>query len=496
MAEKKYMLFDFGASHGRCLVVKFDGKRITMEEIHEFNNTPVNYAGTLYWDILYLVNELKIGIKKAYAAHPDVSSIGLDTWGCDFGFIDKYGTLLGNPVNYRNDARLRHKKECDAFLGDYELFKLGGANLNHIMSVYELFANLKEDTTLLKAADKLLMMPDLLNYYLTGIPVNEYTNATMTLMVDQNNKIWEKKIINGLELPEKIFGKILMPGTKIGVIQKRISDELGVPQLPVIAVATHDTASAIAGIPLTDREDWAFLSLGTWAIIGVECDRVITEERAYREDFGNQGGCEGKNNFVNLFTGLWVIQQCYERWNNEAGKQISWNAVVDAVKDARGGIAFVNLDAEEFVPPSPNMPAVLQEYCKKRGFAVPQGMGEVARCVYESFVLKLKKNCEEMKSLAKTEVKVLYTVGGGSKNGLLCQWIADALKVKVKAGPAETTSVGNVLLQMKGLGEIASLAEGRIISAQSAQTEEYNVRDTQKWNEYYEICQKTKIWER
>jgi sugar (pentulose or hexulose) kinase len=469
MTEEKYLLFDYGASHGRCLVAFFDGRTIRMEEVHEFDNTPVHYAGVLYWDILRLANELKVGIKKAYSLYPDIRSIGIDAWGCDFGYIDAHGRLLASPVNYRDEARHRYKDECDALFGPYELFKLGGANLNGIMSIYEFYANKKEGLSLLNVADRILMIPDLLNYYLTGIPVNDYTDATMSIMVNQTEKRWEKKIIEKLNIPGHLFRELMMPGVTIGDIRRHLCGEMGMPPLSVISVAGHDTASAITGVPLTDSDEWAFLSLGTWAILGVEMDDVMISERAYKEGFGNQGGCEGKTNFVALFTGLWVIQQCYEYWCDVAGKRIGWKAVNEAVKSADGG-TFIDLDAREFGMPSLNMPKVIQDYCQQRGQKAPVGMGETARCIYESLVLAVKKRFIDIQEISGRSLKTLYVVGGGSKNTQLCQWLADALSVPIKAGPAETTSMGNVLNQMKGLGTILSLAEGRTIVARSVDT--------------------------
>jgi len=489
MAEQVYILFDYGASHGRCMVAKFDGEQIKMEQIHEFDNVPVNYAGVLYWDVLRLANELKVGIKKAYSLYPEAKSIGIDSWGCDFAFIDKEGKLLANPVNYRDEARYRYKNDMDnLFGGEYEVFRLGGANTNNIMSVYELYANKRENSAVLEKADKLLMMPDLFNYYLTGVPTNEYTNATMTLMVDQVNKTWENEFVKKLELPENLFGDLVMPGTKIGGLQTRIQKEFDVPEIPVISVATHDTASAIAGVPLNTEGNWAFLSLGTWAILGVESEKLYTDEKTFATGFGNQGGCENKNNFVNLFSGLWVVQQCYERWCEEAGKKIGWEAVSESVAGATGGKAFIDLDAAEFAQPNPNMPLIIQDYCTKRGMPAPSGMAEVARCINESLVLKIKKCYHDMVEMTGNEVETLYVFGGGSKNRFVCQGVADALGVMVKSGPAETTSVGNVLMQMMGTGAISTLAEGREISAKSSEAEivTYTPQGTQQWAQYYE----------
>jgi len=490
MAEQVYILFDFGASHGRCMAAKFDGAKIAMEVIHDFDNVPVNYAGVLYWDILRLANELKDGIKKAYSLYPGAVSIGIDTWGCDFGYIDKHGKLLASPVNYRDEARFKYKADMDAiFGGEYEVFRLGGTSPMSIMGIYELYANSRQDSSALKAADRLLMIPDLLNYYLTGIPTNEYTNATMTVMVDQAGKKWEQKITDRLQFPSHLFRDLVMPGTKIGTLQKRVAQEYNVPEIPVISVATHDTASAIAGVPLSCAGNWAFLSLGTWAILGVESDLIYTDEKTFAYGFGNQGGCENKNNLVNLFTGLWVVQQCYERWCDEAGRRIGWDAVNEAMgKSTDENMSFIDLDSSEFAHPNPNMPLVVQEYCANHGMPVPQGMGAIAKCINESLVLKIKKSYHDIIDLTGSDIDTLYVFGGGSKSRLVCQWVADALNIKLKAGPAETTSVGNVLMQMIGAGAISSLSEGRAIAAASAADEivEYYPENTEKWSSHYD----------
>lgn len=488
MAEQKYLVLDFGASHGRCIVAKYDGESFEMETVHEFDNIPVRFAGTLYWDVLRLANEAKTGIKAAYQRHRDLCSVGIDTWGCDFGYLDKGGRLLENPVNYRDEARYIYKKELDEAFGEYEIFKLGGTNTNNIMGLYELYAQKQQDASALCAAERLLMMPDLLNYNLTGVAVNEYTNATMTLMVDQENKQWEKRFFEQLKLPEHICGEILQPGTLIGEIQPAVAHDYEVPQLPVVAVATHDTASAMAGVPVSaeQTQDWAYISLGTWAIFGVEGNTIHRDRRTFELGFANQGGCEGKTNLVNLFTGLWVIQECHKRWSEEAGRKLKWDEVIDAAQKAGGGRAFIDLDAEEFAHPNPNMPLRIQEYQKKCGGYVPQGMGEVARCVYDSLVLAIKYCGLAIERITGKKLELLHVVGGGSKSSVLCQWIADAIGVHVKAGPAETTSVGNLLMQMKGLGHIASLQAGRQIAARSADTKDYYPAKGGGWDDLFE----------
>ena len=487
MQEKVYLLFDFGASHGRCIAAKYNGSTFDMEEIHEYDNRPVRYAGSLYWDILRLVSEIKIGMQKAFAKYKKVESVGIDTWGCDFGFIDRKGKLIANPANYRDNLRYKYKPVLDREFGEYNIFRLSGANTIDIMGLYHLYALYREGAPEIEVADKFLMIPDLFNYYLTGVAVNEYTDATMSLMADQKNKKWQDEIIRPLGIDEKLFCPMVMPGNVMGNIQKSICEEFEVPSIPVINVASHDTASAVAGVPLTSKgKEWAFISLGTWAIYGVETDEQYISEEVFRSGFANQGGCEGKTNFVNLFTGLWVIQQCYERWCKDAGEKIGWDRVIAAVQKAAGGKAFINLDSPDFAQPNPNMPKQIMRYCANTGQGVPEGMGEIARCVYESLVMKFIKCHGDVKKFTGKTVELLHLFGGGSKNRLLCQWTADALGVPVLAGPAETTSVGNLLIQLKGTGEIKSLAEGREISGRSAALQEYLPgKGSDIWSEYY-----------
>ena len=490
---KNYLLFDFGASHGRCMVAAFDGEKISTEVIHEFDNWSVNYSGIRYWDILHMVNALETGIIKAFSSYPDIRSIGIDTWGCDFGYIDQKGKLLGNPVCYRDEARHKYKPQLDNFFGPYEFFKMQGNGLNGIMGVYEMYASQINNNPLLNAADRFLMMPDLLNFYLTGKPVNEYTNLTMTLLIDQVNRDWQWQIIDSLKLPKCLFQEILHPGEVIGTVQTRVSEELRIPQVPVIAVATHDTASAIAGISLPDDGSAAYLSLGTWGILGIETDDISIDEKLFASGFGYQGGCEGKTNLLNLFTGLWVIQQCYECWNREAGKKIGWDAVMDAAVAAEGGKAFIDLDAADFVEPNPDMPGVIQKYCGKTGQGIPEGMGEIARCVYESLTLTIRKHFNFISDMSGRKMDKLSVVGGGSLNKVLCQWMADAIGIQVKAGPAETTSLGNILMQMRGMGDINSIKEGREIASLSGESSVYNPGERGTWDEYSKKYERIKV---
>ncbi len=483
MKEKKYLVFDYGASHGRCLVAKYNGRSFSMEVVHDFENRPVYYGGTFYWDILRLSSELDVGLLKAFSKYPDIVSIGVDTWGCDFGFLDKAGKLIANPANYRDELRHRYKSVLDEALGEYELFKLGGANTNPIMAAYYLYALQREGARELECADRFLMIPDLLNYYLTGEAANEYTNATMSLLVDQENRKWQKKLIEQIGISERLFLEMRTPGTLLGNLNKELCRRLAIPQVPVVSVASHDTASAIAGVPLSGHQkDWAFISLGTWALFGKETQSVNTDRAVFEAGFGTQGGVEGKNNLINMITGLWIIQQCRECWNREQRKQVSWDEIVLAAQKACGGKGFIDVQDSAFVLANPNMPGAVGDFCAARGQYRPQSMGEVARVVFESMVLKFKDCQEKLTELTEHAPRVLHVFGGGVKNKLLCQWMADAMGVQVMAGPVETTSVGNLLMQMKALGDIKSLHEGRAISAASSQIAQYDPKEGTDWN--------------
>lgn len=481
------MIFDYGASHGRCLVASYDGSVLSTDLVHEFDNRPVNYAGSLYWDILRLSSELDIGLLKAFRKYPDIASVGIDTWGCDFGFIDEQGRLMANPCNYRDEWRHKHKRDLDRMIGEYEIFKLAGANTNPIMGLYHLYALQREDATELKYAKKFLMMPDLLNYYLTGETANEYTNATMTLMVDQQEKCWQYELIDRIGADRGLFSEMRQPGTVLGSLRKSKCEELGIPSIPVITTATHDTASAIAGVPLANADkEWAFISLGTWAIFGQETEVIITDRKTFEKGFANQGGVGGRNNFVNLMTGLWIVQQCRQYWNQQQGKEIPWNDVVAAATHAESGTAFIDVQDATFSLPSANMPEVIRDYCAKRHLNVSTDIGTISRIVFESLVLRFKECLEDLKDITGNIPGLLHVFGGGVQNALLCQWTADALDIDIKAGPIETTSVGNLLMQMKALGDIEAIAEGRMIAAASSEIEDYHPKPGNNWEELFE----------
>jgi rhamnulokinase len=486
MAGKHYLIFDFGASNGRATVASFDGSRVEMDVTYRFDNRPVIAAGTMYWDILRLASELKLGIQASLRKYPDIVSMAVDTWGCDFGFVDRNGKLLGNPVTYRDKPRHERSALLYESLPRRELFELCAGSTIEIMGLYQLFAYRCDDAPELREGARMLMIPDILNYVLTGRACNEYTDATMALVCNQNAKSWETRILSRLGIPERILGELVMPGDTIGPIQGQVCEELAIRPIPVVAPATHDTASAVTGIPVVDgKKHWAFISTGTWSIAGVETLKPIITDACFESGYGNNAIADGRNMVVNYITGLWIVQQCRQKWMVDAGTEISWDEIVKRSEAAGPATAFIDVDDPVFSQPNPDMPGVVVAACRGTGQHLEGSLGTVARCVYESLVLKYRANLETLERVTGRKLDLLHLVGGGVQNRTLCQWTADAMGIPVIAGPTETTSVGNLLMQLKATREISSLEQGREISLRSSEVMRYEPNSRAAWDEAF-----------
>jgi len=486
MVSKNYLIFDFGASNGRSAIARFDGNKFDIEITHRFDNRPVYAAGTLYWDILRLYSELMIGIQSSVKKYKNITSMALDTWGADFGFIDSNGKLISNPVHYRDEKRKVDARSLYKIISRRELFELTGATITTIFDLFHLYSLKLQNAPEFVNGDRFLTMPDIFNYFLTGRVYNEYTRITTTIMYNQKEGRWEDRIFDKLDLPRDIFPEIIKPGEGIDNISNNVCSELEIKTIPVIAPAAHDTPSAVAGIPVVSKnKNWAFISMGTWCIIGKETESPIINGQALSAGFSNEGGVEGLNLFVKNITGLWIIQQCREKWIKDSSRPISWDEIVKLSTTAEPFKSFINVDDPIFTQPQVDMPEAISKYCKEKGQGIPESIGEISRCIYESLAMKFKYDLNKLEKLTGKKIELLHLVGGGTQNKLLCQWTADAAGIQVVAGPTETTSVGNLLMQLKASGEIKTLDEGRKISLASSKVISYEPKDRDRWSEEY-----------
>ena len=486
MTSKNYLIIDFGASNGRSAIARFDGNKFDMEVTHRFDNRPVYVAGALYWDILRLYSELLIGIQSSVGKYKNITSMALDTWGADFGFIDNNGKLISNPVHYRDEKRKVDADSLYKIITRKELFEFTGASIIPIFDLFHLYSLKLQNAPEFVNRDKFLTMPDIFNYFLTGRIYNEYTRVTTSVMYSQKESRWEDRIFDRLDLPRDIFPEIIKPGEKIDNISNKVCSELEIKTMPVIAPATHDTPSAVAGIPVESKnKNWAFISMGTWCIIGQETESPIINDQAFNAGFSNEGGVEGINLFVRHITGLWIIQQCREKWIKDSNRSISWDEIVNLSYAAEPFKSFINVDVLIFSKPQVDIHETISKYCKEKGQGIPESIGEISRCIYESLAMKFKYNLSKLEKLTGKKIELLHLMGGGTQNKLLCQWTADAAGTPAISGPTETTSVGNLLMQLKASGEIKTIDEGRKISTRSSEVVNYEPENKDMWDEAY-----------
>ena len=479
---RNLLAFDLGASNGRAILGQFDGKRLTMRELHRFENNYIEMNGVFYWDLPYLYNQLKLGLLAFKQADVgELDCFGIDTWGVDYGLLDKNGHLLSNPRAYRYavDADMEHVWQTMDFPA---LFARTGIATMNFNTVYQLARRRREGDAALENAETLLLMPDLLGYFLTGAIGSEYTNVTTSMLYNPTTKDWDWEIIRALGLPEKIFTKIDRAGTVRGTLRPELAAELGINPARFAAVGTHDTASAVAAIPGTGS--FAFCSSGTWSLFGVETDEPILSDAVRDANFSNEGTIQGGFRPLKNIMGLWLIQECRRDWQ-KAGMHLSWNDIVEEAKKAEPFRSIIDPDYGEFFAGG-RMVEKIQDFCRGTNQPVPESVGQIARCIYESLALKYRWALERLEEIKGRRIDQLNIVGGGCQNRLLNQFAADSIDRPVVTGPVEGAAIGNLLAQAMALGDIRTMDELREVVRRSEAVETYTPDHTAEWEQAYQ----------
>lgn len=481
MENKTVLAIDFGASSGRAILGSFNGETIDLKEVHRFSNDPVTVGNTMYWDVLRLFHEIKQSILKAKQVSR-IDSIAIDTWGVDFALIDKDGRLLENPVHYRDGRTTGMVEECEKYISLERLYSITGIQTMNINTLFQLLSLKKHRPELLERADKMLMMPDLFVYFLTGKISAEMSIASTTQLFDVKKKCWSDEIIEALGLNRSLFPDIADSGTKAGMLSPQICEELGVEPCPVISVCGHDTQLAQAAVPSTE-EEFAFLSCGTWSLLGTELLEPVVTEKSAGLNLTNETGYLGRISFLKNIIGLWLIQESRRQWIRE-GKEYSFTDLENMAAGATPLQCFIDPDFEAFVPAG-NIPERVCEYCRRTGQYVPKNEAEIVRCIYDSLALTYKGAVLELEACTGRKFSSLHMVGGGTKGRLLAEFTAESCNLTVSCGPVEATVFGNVALQLIALGEIDSLESARKIIMNSEDIKVYAPKNTEIWDKAY-----------
>lgn len=483
MTQEHVLAFDLGASSGRAMLGRLEDGKIVIEELHRFPNDPVQAGDRLHWDILRLLHELKQSLLKAKHRGIKLSSIAIDTWGVDFGLLGgPNNELLGNPIHYRDSQTDGVMERLIGELSAEEIFGRSGIQFLTFNTIYQFAAMTKAGSPLLREAKHFLMIPALLRYFLTGEMHNEFSLATTTQLYNPLTGDWDDKLLAAVGADRSLFGPVVQPGTPVGRLSDAVCAELGIESVPVIAVAEHDTGSAVAAVPARDRS-FAYLSCGTWSLIGTEVTEPIVDDRAQKLNFTNEGGVYGTYRLLKNIMGLWILQECRREWER-AGISYSFPELVKLASEAEPFACFIDSDDELFLPPG-DMPGRIREYCARTGQKAPEGEGAYVRAILESLALKYRYALEQTESLSGVQYAGLHMVGGGIQNTLLCEWTANAIGKPVWAGPTEGSAIGNMLVQWITGGEISDIWEARRVVSESFPVAVYEPKDRPQWDAAY-----------
>lgn len=478
----KILAFDLGAESGRAVVGEWDGERLHLHQVYRFPNGPVRLPEGMYWDGLRLFEDIKLGIRKAREQFGQLESVGVDTWGVDFALLGRGDVLLSNPRHYRDPHTENIFDYAFTRASREEIFHATGIQFMRINTLFQLLALQRSRSPILEMAETMLLMADLFHYWLTGRKTAELTNVSTTQMYDPVARDWAKAVLEKLGVPLRMLLPITPPGTVLGSVLPHVAEETGCRELKVVLPATHDTAAAVAAVP-GEGEDWCYISSGTWSLVGVETPQPIIDARTLAYNFTNEIGYGHRVRLLKNVMGLWLVQECRRSWER-SGQSFGYEELVRLAEAAPPRSAFVEPDNPSFLLPV-SMPSAIAEYCRKTGQAVPDSPGAFVRVCLESLALKYRWVMERLEELLGRRLQVIHIVGGGSQNRLLNQLTADCCKRVVLAGPVEATSIGNILVQMLGLGWLSSLEEARAVVRQSFPLERFEPREPDVWDEAY-----------
>ena len=481
--EKRYIAADLGAESGRVMLGVVSAEKLVLEEIHRFRNVPIEEGGSLRWDFDMLLGEVKAGISKAVKkAKGKVAGIGIDTWGAGMGFIDPKGRLIENPYHYRDSGTEGTIEKAFEFMPKRKIYEQTGIQFMQYNDLYRLLEMRLSGSETLAKAKHILFMADLFSYHLCGEIYGEYTLVSTSQMLDMKKGKWSEKVFEKLDLPIEKMPKIVKAGTVVGRLTREMATELGCEQIPVIAAGSHDTACAVAAVP-AEGERWAYLSSGTWSLIGVEVPDAIINDMTFEYQLTNEGGVENTIRLLKNVMGLWLVQECRRQWEKE-GVELSYGALANMAAKAEAFTGHIDVDCQEFFAPD-DMVTGINSYLRRRGQKAIDDKGQLVRVILESLAFKYRSVLDGIEEITGKPIKVLHIVGGGIKNELLCQFTADATGRKVIAGPVEATASGNILIQAKATGQIESLGRIREIVRNSFELKSYKPQNRRLWEERY-----------
>jgi len=485
MSKKYYFAVDLGATSGRTILGTLADGRLEQEELTRFPNNLIETGGHFYWDIYALYFEMIRGLKEVAHRGITLTSIGIDTWGVDFVFIGDDGAILRNPMAYRDPHTFGRMEEyLEEVVSQREVYDITGIQFMNFNSLFQLYAMRKDANSAMKMAEKVLFVPDALSWMLTGEAVCEYTIASTSQMLDPRTGDLSEKLIESVGMKRSQFGRMVQPGTQIGVLTEEVQNITGLGAVPVIAVAGHDTGAAVAAVP-AKNEQFAYLSSGTWSLMGIETKDAIINNRSYELNFTNEGGIEGTTRFLKNICGMWLYERCRKEWPEEV-RQLSHPELQGSAMQVEAFRSIINPDDKAFANP-PSMIGAIQQYCRETNQPVPETPAEICRCIFDSLSLRYRQVFGWLKEFADFDINVLHVIGGGSLNKYLTQFTADACDVEVLAGPQECTAIGNIMLQAKASSDVADIWQMRAIIANSVEMVPYHPSgDKAAWDAAYE----------